>query len=349
MYELGVIGLGPAGCFFLACLSEEQLSRTVVFESGCVGGDLARFYGNVVANLTCAQLSAALHSIPRWSKALLSVFEKYAPDACPSLADLCLQLRELVQPLLASVHLHTQHVTEIRQSVGGWTVETTSGSTDVLKVVVCTGGEPRKLNYPRPCIPLEIALDRKALASYIRPGDRVVVFGTAHSGTLILRNIREAGGISAGVYREDPPFRWSRAHTPECPCHILGGTGCHDSEGVKQESATIADMIVRGEWGAQTPELIRAEDSEKLVRAILDAKYVVYAVGFQSRAPRIVGIGGAIIEGYNPETAVIAPGAWGFGLAYPSLYEKPQGGHAPDVGFPGFADHILRCAKYIVE
>jgi hypothetical protein len=334
MYEFGIVGLGPAGCLFLACLPDERLARTVVFDSGCVGGDLARLYGRVVANLTCAQLSAALRAVPRWAEAPLEVFDNYGPDVCPPLADLCVQLRELMKPVLSRVTLHSQHVTEIRQKVGHWVLHTVAGIPEgvaAVKVVVCTGGDPRRMNYPRPCIPLEVALDKVALASYIRPGDRVVVFGTAHSGTLVLRNVREAGGIGVGVYRCGPAFRWARPHTPECPCIALGGTGCHDSEGVKQESAAIADAIVRREWGAETPVLICTEDTEALVRAVIEATYVVYAVGFVSRMPRIVRFDGGCVEGYDPVTAAIAPGIWGFGLAYPSLYEKPQGGKAPDV------------------
>lgn len=358
MYEYGVIGLGPAGCLFLACLQDDDLGRMVVFDSGCVGGDLARLYGNVVANLTCAKLSEALRTVPRWSSARLEVFEGYAPDACPRLADLCIQLRELMKPVLARVTLHSKHVTKVRREPAWWCIETDtsiSGSIQVAKVIVCTGGEARRLNYPKPAIPLEIALNKDALTSYIRPIDRVVVFGTAHSGTLILRNLRDVGcrGM-VGVYRggagASPPFRWATPHTPECPCHLLGGTGCHDSEGLKQESAAIAAAIVRGEWASDGLLLVRLEDTEAVVRAVMAADYVVYSVGFQARVPHMEGLGGEALDAgsYDPVTGAIAPGAWGFGLAFPSMYEKPQGGIAPDVGLPGFVGHILHCMPAIL-
>lgn len=343
MFEFGVIGLGPASCLFLACLPEDRLTRVVAFEPGCIGGDLARRYGGVVANLTSEQLCRALRNVPRWSTAPMPVLEAYAPDVCPTLADLCLQLRELMKPLLDRITLHSQHIDEIRQTMGGWIV----GGQVVAKVIVCTGGEPRRLNYPRPAIPLEIALDKVALTSYVQPAARVVVFGTAHSGTLVLRNLREIGCKGVGIYR-GKAFRWSRPHDTECPCHLLGG-GCHDSEGVKQESARIADAIVRGEWGALTPDLVELSDSEALVRAVLEAEYVVYAVGFQKREIRFLGLGGEVLKvQHDPVTAAIAPGVWGFGLAYPSVYEKPQGGVAPDVGFPGFVGHIRACMDAIL-
>ncbi len=352
MYEFGVVGLGIAGCIFLACLPEDRLRNTIVFDSGCVGGDLARLYGNVVANLTCEQLSKAFHNVPQWSNTRLTVLEAQEQGTCPRLADLCLQLRELMKPILSKVILHSQHIDAIRQIPGGWTLMTEMGLAEytVAKVVVCTGGDPKRLNYPRPFVPLEIALDRVALASYLKPEDRVVLFGTAHSGTLILRNLREIGCKgTVAIYRKDPPFCWARQHTPECPCHALGGTGCHDSEGVKQESAAIADAIVRGEWGSDTPRLLRASDTEAVVRAVMEADYIVYAVGFQARIPRFVGMGGDVLEiRHDPATGAIAPGVWGFGLAFPALYEKPQGGLAPDIGLPGFVEHIQNCLGAIL-
>ncbi len=343
MFEFGVVGLGIAGCVFLACLPDDRLRNTLVFDSGCLGGDLARRYGSVVANLTCEQLSNAIHAIPRWKDTRLTVLEAQDPNTCPRLSDLCKQLCELMRPLLPMTTLHSQHIASISQIPGGWVLLTAEGASyTVTKSVICTGGEPRRLDYPKPAIPLEIALDAVALDSYIRPTDRVVVFGTAHSGTLILRNLRDMGCRDiVGAYREAPPFRWVRAHTPECPCHLIGGTGCHDSEGVKQESAAIADAIVRGEW--PSVRILRTE-GEEFVRAVMAADYVVYATGFQRRIPVIKGLGGDVLEArHDPVTGAIAPGLWGFGLAFPGQYEKPQGGTAPDIGLPGFVAHIQAC------
>ena len=348
MFEFGVVGLGIAGCVFLASLPDDCLRRTIVFESGCVGGDLARRYGSVVANLTCAQLMNAIHAVPRWKDARLTVLEAQDPNTCPRLSELCRQLNELMRGLVSQVVLHSQHITSLCQIPGGWRLETAEGGAfQVVKAVICTGGEPRQLDYPKPAIPLEVALDAAALASYIRPTDRVVVFGTAHSGTLILRNLRAIGCMDiVGVYRDVPAFRWARSHTPECPCHLIGGTGCHDSEGVKQESAMIADAIVRGEW----PEvrILRAE-GEEFVRAVMAAEYVVYATGFRARIPVVKGMGGDVLDiRHDPETGLLAPGLWGFGLAFPGQYERPQGGTAPDIGLPGFVAQIQACLGGIV-
>ena len=344
MYSVGVIGLGPAGCLFLASLPDTLYRDVVVFDSGGVGGDLGRLWGAVVANLTREELERAFRAVPRWRDVPLSVLETYAPDTCPLLSDVALQLRELMKPVLRQVTLHSQHVRSAHQEVAGWRI-VAEGEHRVARLVVCTGGEPRLLDYPKPVIPLAVALDERQLAAYVRASDHVVVFGTAHSGTLILRNLRRIGcelvAVHVGV-----PFRWVRRHTPECPCVLIGGTGCHDSEGLKQESAAIADLIVRGEWPVR---LIRADEGAELVRAVMAADFVVYATGFKARVPTLYGLGGEVLEvRHSPQTGAIAPGCWGFGLAYPSLYEKPQGGQAADIGLPGFVAQIQRCLGQII-
>ncbi len=331
---LGIVGLGPAGCLFLACLPPECLRSILVFERSCVGGDLSRLYGDVVANLTRAEMTRAFRCVPQWATVPLPILDAYAEDTCPLLADVCLQLRILMKPLLAQVRLYSEEVEEIQQVVGGWVLKTATGRHSCQQVVLCTGADPRGLQYPKPSIPLAMALSPHALGRYVRAEDRVVVFGTSHSGTLVLRNLRQTGCKTTAVYRGDVPFRWFRNH---------------DSEGLKQESAAIADEIVAAAWGPLTPTLLSYESSAELVRAVVEADYVVYATGFVRRQPRCKGLGGEDVGStYDPGTAQIAPGMWGFGIGFPALYEMPRGGQAPDVGFQGFVSHILKCMPAIL-
>jgi hypothetical protein len=238
-----------------------------------------------------------------------------------------------MKPILAQVKFYAEDVLEVRQVVGGWVLKTPTATYEVQQVVLCTGADPRVLHYPKPHIPLEMALSPSRLGTYLQGGERVVVFGTSHSGTLVLRNLRRIGCRLTAVYHGDTPFRWARNH---------------DSEGLKQESAVIADEIVGALWGTETPILLSTSSPVELVRAVMDADYVVYATGFVGRHPPIIGLGGSSVGSYTPTTAMIAPGVWGFGIAYPGMYEKPRGGLAPDVGFMGFVLHILKCMPAIL-
>jgi glycine/D-amino acid oxidase-like deaminating enzyme len=273
--------------------------------------------------------------VPAWSAVPLPFLESVEPDKCPLLSDVCAQLRDLVQPLLQRVSMHTGTVQEIRQELDGWTLRTAETSYKVRKLILCTGADPRTLNLPKPSIPLDVALCPEKLRSFVRPESRIVVFGTSHSGTLVLRNLRAAGCRNVkAIYRDAQPFRWLRDG---------------DTEGLKQESAAIADEIVGNAWGDQTPILISLSDTSPMLRAAMEADAVIYAMGFQRRVPRIVGLSGTELQPlHDPKTAQIFPACWGFGIGFPGVYTTPSGTQAPDVGFVGFIEQIRACMPAIL-
>jgi hypothetical protein len=319
MYSFAIIGAGPAGCIALASLPDSVLNKQVlVLDSGCVGGDLARQYGCVLANLTAAEMTRHFQTVPRWSQTPLEVLAKYAPDTCPPLADVCQQLRVLMTPLLAKVTLRTLEVQRIQRE-DGWVLTTSAGPLKAKKVLLCTGATPKQLDLPLANIPLDVALCEERLKGFVTSGQRVVVFGTAHSGTLVLRNLRNLGCQTTAVYKGPNAFTWARDGDPN---------------GVKQESAVIADEIVGGVWGPLSPALLSAEEMGSVLRACMEAEAVVYAIGFQTRTPPVCGTDGIPLPLHHDiETGKIAEGLWGFGIGFPS-------GVGRDVGFAAFASHL---------
>lgn len=337
MYEIGLVGLGPAGCLFLACLPPEKRSAVIAFDAECIGGDLARLYGGVTANLTCAQMIAAFRQVPEWATANFDVLtERYTADVCPLLADICQQLRVLMAPVLARVRVHTGTVLSCQQNAeGSWTLETSKGACKVGRLVLCTGATARKMDLPKSTVPLDVALSESRIREFVRPTDRVVVFGTSHSGTLVLRNLSSLGCSEVtAVYKGDRPFRWFRDG---------------DTEGLKQESAAIADSIVCKRWVDRTPTLVSSGDFEGVLRATLDADHVIYCTGFTSRFPPLLDTQGVpITPVHDPATGALCRGCWGFGIGFPGTYKTNTGALAPDVGFGGFVEQIRRCLPAIL-
>ena len=335
--KIGIVGLGPAGCIFLASLPKEYITKSIIaFDSGCITGDLARYYGCVVANLTAQELIRALRIVPRWKETRMTVLESYAPEACPSLADLCRQLRILVTPLLSEITVHTSHITDIYQTDVGYKLHTTETTVDVEKVILCTGSVPKQMDIPKPNIPLDMAMCEEKLRSFVKKEDRVVVFGTAHSGTLILRNLKNIGckGV-VGIYKGAAALRWARDGDPE---------------GVKQESAHIADEIVAKTWGELTPTFVSSEKMGDVLRCVMEADYVIYAVGFQTRSPRVFDKSGSLVAvSHDHATGKMGEGMWGFGIAYPSMYQTSSGKLSNDVSFSAFASHISACLPLILS
>ena len=317
MYKIAIIGLGPAGIFTLSLLPTELLSEVIVFEPAAIGGALATDYGAVIANIPKSVIVDAFEKIPRWAGKPLKHLEKYAPTDCPVLNDVVRQLRELIAPDLTRIIFHSARVTGYkRTSASAWQLTTSSGLFEAQKLVLCIGATPKTLDLPKPIIPLSIALNPAALPNFVIPTDRIVVFGTAHSGTLALRNLRNAGVTAlTGVYKGTTPFLFARDGF---------------SEGIKQESATIADDLLAHSWATLLPN----SDFATTYRAVYEATAVVYAIGFERPAPVYDDGAG------DPKPLFGAQDVYGFGIGFPSTYTGPDGKLYPDVGFGGFINAI---------
>lgn len=342
MYAIGLVGLGPAGCLFLATLPPEKRGSVIAFDAECIGGDLARLYGGVTANLTCDQMIAALRLVPEWTMADMGFLTaKYSGDVCPLLADVCQQLRQLMGPILSRTRVHTGTVNTCQQGADGtWVLQTSKGPCKVGRLVLCTGAEARKMDLPKSVVPLDVALSEVDLRRFVRPEAHVVVFGTSHSGTLVLRNLSSMGcSHVTAVYRGEQPFRWFRDG---------------DTEGLKQESAAIADAVQTRAWGDRTPMLVSTADFEGVLRATMDADHVIYCIGFISRHPIIQGADGTTLSSplhHDPTTGALTGvrNAWGFGIGFPGQYTTNTGSLAADVGFGGFVEQIRRCMPAILS
>jgi hypothetical protein len=259
----------------------------------------------VVANITKAVILTAFRSVPRWASNAFKHLEKYSDESCPLLADVVKQLRELIAPDLRSVVFHSERVVSYVHENKVWKLKTSGGNLfEVKKLVVTTGAVPKGIDLPKPVIPLHVALTPSVLSAYVTEEDSVVVFGTAHSGTLALRNLRNAGVKKlTGIFRGEKPFFFARDGF---------------SEGIKQESATIADDLLATGWA----RLLRLDDFSACHRAVCEATAVVFAMGFE-RAPLPAG-----------------DNIWGIGIGFPSLYTSSDGKSYPDVGFGGFISAI---------
>lgn len=318
MFKIAIVGLGPAGILVLAHLPPALQRETVVFEPIAIGGTLATDYASVVANIPNSVMTGALREVPAWATAPFPYLEKYSNETCPRLGDVVRQLRELVVPDLARVCFHTTRVAAYARSAEGtWKLETSTGVLfEAKKLILCTGASPKILDLPKPVIPLSAALTPALLTNYVASNDAVVVFGTAHSGTLALRNLRDAG-VSAisGLYKGSTPF-------------ILARDG--QSEGIKQESAAIADDLLANGWA----RLISMNDFAAAHRATAEADAVVYAIGFERPVPVYTDADG------TTKPLIGAPHVYGFGIGFPALYTAANGAQYPDVGFGGFVAAI---------
>jgi len=337
LYTITIVGLGIAGMLTLAHIPIERLSEILMIEGQCIGGDLASLYSGTVANITKFDVVTAFRRIPRWEKAAFPFLDGYKDTECPKLGDVCKQLIALTRSDLHRVECRTATVSSIVDNGVTWSIHTTAGVFSSKKVILCMGGTPKCLDIPRPAIPLHVALSKDHLANNVTADDNVVVFGTSHSGTLVMKNLKEVGVRNiTGVYVGKTPFIFVRdGH----------------SEGIKQESAAIADEILSKAWGEQTPTLMNYDDFGAVFRHTTLATRVIYAYGFQRRTIQCLDAhNNTITLKHNPTDASFegyASRLWGFGLGYPSTYTA-NGATYPDIGFAGFITAIASALPLIL-
>ena len=322
---LCIIGAGITGLSLLLLLQENgtDLSKVTIIDPYFDGGDLARKWGPVNSNTPWSKTANAL----RTACPSLRIDDPIDPTKTTPLIDLAHLLRTAAAPALKAVNQIQGKVISISQhGIGPWNITySAAGKENTLSfkvLILAQGAEPRSLDIPLPSIPLECALDPSRLKGYVRAGQRVLLFGTMHSGTLIMRNLNGLGASVTACYASPIPFTWDR-------------DGAYD--GLKEEAAEIADTIIAGHY-PQT-RLVPTTQTSDIIRSALTADWVIYAIGFSPRCEIQLLIDGkphSLCE-YDKNTGIIAPRAWGFGVAYPN--QAPDGIHW-DVSVAAFLDHM---------
>jgi len=323
MNDICIIGAGVTGLSMLLLLQEAKadLSKVIIIDPYFDGGDLARLWTAVSSNTPWSKtLNALTTACPSLNLPSL----EHDPASITKLVDIAHLLRRAAGPALKQVKQIQGYATNADYTTE-WTIRVESAGKPIdiraKKLILAPGGEPKKMDLPIPSIPLEMALDANRLQHYIKSGDDVIVFGTLHSGTLVIRNLVAAGANVTAFYNSPLPFYWAR-------------DGAYD--GIKAEAAEIADSIVAGKIPV---ELVPVQDSSKLIRSSYNADWVVYAMGFTGRNIVKLSVDGiakpAEYNGSNGQMTV--PAAWGFGTAYPNL--APDGIHW-DVSVAAFLEHM---------
>ncbi len=330
--KICIIGAGASGILLSLLLHQFGVATHdfCIIDPQFDGGDLQRKWANVISNTSWSATTDAFRrclpslELPAWAKDL-------RPEQPTPLRIIAKLLRELFLSLKFQTVRGTVEKAVWKPENEGWTLYVQSGigisELNCQRVLFAQGSIPKQYDIPIPSIPLEAALDSERLKTYVRPSDRVIVFGTNHSGILVLKNLSDVGLKDiVGVYKKSGPFIWARDG---------------EYEGLKMDGAIIADSIVAGEY--PFVRLISYNDVSEMVKASRHATWVVYATGFVIRRSVrvVVGSDDVSMAEYDANTGALkgAPNAWGFGIAYPS--QAPDGVHF-DVGISSFLEYFYK-------
>ena len=331
MSDICIIGAGATGLLLLLLLQEANIpmSRITIIDPHFDGGDLARRWTAVISNTPWSKTVDSL----KLACPSLVIPERFDPTSTTPLAEIAHLLRFLATPILKKLtQIQGRLISaNYNSSLNIWKLSLESGQTmETRKLILTQGSEPKGMDLPIPSIPLEIALDASRLKNYVKKDDTVIVFGTMHSGTIVIQNLALMNAKVTAYYNTPKPFYWSRDN------HY---------DGIKADAADIADRITDGSLPVT---LVPIQDTAKLIRTSQDADWVVYAMGFTPRKIplSIDGIPCSSTEYDGENGRLLHAPAWGFGVAYPN--RAPDGIHW-DVSVASFLDHMKRQIPNIID
>jgi len=318
--QICIIGSGAAGSLLLLNLQNSGVSahQVTVVDPHHDGGDLVRKWGSVRSNTSWKQI---LDACP-----CANVPEPWA-SLDPSQPTELRFISSYIQFLTRDYQYEkrTGTVDSVTQGTSGkWQIQVRDKKVEPILsdlIFLATGSEPKLLDMPFPSIPLHIALDKVLLERFLshQKVKTVAVFGTAHSGTLIVKNLVEMpfGLNIVNFYASPKPFYFARDG---------------DYDGVKRDAAEIADDILASKY--PSVKLVALQDTAAVIRASKNLDFAVYATGFEQR--NTFGL-----SAYDAKTGKLlgVTNGWGFGIAYPSLSENEK--HY-DVSIASFQAHIMK-------
>lgn len=326
-----IVGFGIAGqLLVLELLKTVPPKDILIVDKTFLGGALATDYSTVLSNTPWFKTKTALQHYPEFSaEAIQEGDSKYQESECMPVGDIAkLCLRTALKAARDCEKLTSEVETIFIPSEGLYELKHTFGKCQVNTLFICTGAKEKTLDFEMPRIPLSIALDKTALSRVVDVGnDHVVVFGTAHSGTIVLANLNDLNIQTTAIYQGTEPFRYAR-------------DGAYD--GIKEGSEKIADAIRLGQHTNLT--LVSLSDISTVYKHLKKGTKAIYCTGFDKTVP------GCVDYSYDPQTAVVGttPRVYGYGIAYPGK-SLVDGKEYVDVSVLSFQQQIQRTLPAILE
>jgi cation diffusion facilitator CzcD-associated flavoprotein CzcO len=266
MKRICIVGGGAAALLLLYNLETQAVdpSWITIVDPTHTGGDIMKKWFHVRSNTTWQQILEALPSkhsdVAPWSE-----FDLTQPVELHFIVE---YLRLCVKDYMAKTQLRTDTVVSATQENNLWTLQLAHSKQPLIAdaVFFCQGSEPKSLDLPFPSIPLDVALDSRRLSDYVKPGQHVLVFGTAHSGPLVVKNLVEVDTRVTNFYATEKPFYFARDG---------------DYDGIKQDAEHIADNILKNVYPNVSIDSVH--DMSAIIRASKTGDMCVYACGFEPR------------------------------------------------------------------
>ena len=327
-----IIGAGPAGIAAVGKLLDHKVEKDQIawMDTAFKVGDLGEKWYSVSSNTTVDLFLKFLNDCHAFEykkcKEPFKLNTLNPKDTC-LLKEIATPLQWVTNHLSKEIHTVKDEAISLNLKKGFWNVKTQSTEISAHNVILCTGSEPKLLSYPDlKVIPLEVALNPSKLEKEIQPDDTIGVFGASHSAILVLANL----------LKQNPKMVHNFYRSPHHYALNMGEWILFDNTGLKGFAANWAKDHLDG---SLPKNLNRCHSSDTKFEEILSTcNKVVYPVGFERRqTPVLEQFPNAK---YQETTGIIAPGLFGFGIAYPQAQFDPFGNLEYRVGLWKFMDYL---------
>lgn len=333
-YEWAVIGAGPAGIASIGKLLDlgVQPHQIVWIDPAFRVGDFGTLWQEVSSNTRVklfVKFFDACSSFRYREMAENFGITHYDPEATCPLKIAAEALQWITEHLKKEVIAIQSSVKYLKFQDQKWHLSDEHFKIKAKKVILAIGAEPRSLDYSGPSeIALNIALNPNLLKKACDPGDNVAVFGSSHSAIIILKTLLEIEGINKVINFYRSPLRYAVE---------LKGWTLYDDTGLKGETAAWAKNHMDSDFQKKLHRIITTP--KEIEQWLPQCNKIIYAVGFEKRTLVIEGL--SELE-HDPYTGIIAPGLFGFGIAFPSIKENPLGLSEHRVGLWKFMEHLTK-------
>jgi cation diffusion facilitator CzcD-associated flavoprotein CzcO len=333
-YQWAVIGAGPAGIAAVGKLLDQGIHPTEIawIDPTFTVGDFGTIWRNVPSNTKVSLFLKFLQAAQSFN--YQSCPDNFAlnhadPNQTCHLSLMADPLQWVTNELRKKVTTFEGTAEHLSLNGRAWTIRLQSTQLVAAQVILAIGADPKNLAFSKPdFIPLQDAMDSQRINHHCKKESTVAVFGSSHSAMLVLRNL-----VESGVQRIINFYRSPLRYAVYLDDWIL-----FDDSGLKGPTALWAKENVDGKLPSQL-ERVYSND-ENIEHYLPQCDKAVYAVGFDRRAlPVIDGIGH--VE-YIEECGIIAPGLFGFGIAFPEGKYNLFGMYEYRVGLWKFMDYLQR-------